>query len=334
MGEVTALVISTIATGGGGSASQSMQMAKMGIVMSSKDLARVAATVKLSDVKERIAGIVKVGRDLDVPVVEPVATPGAAAAGAKATEQASLPSYYREDSSAGAQLVRPESLPDGYRLVLNTRTGNREALSPEGVFYRILPDGGGLKPKAGGNLAQLVKAEQEIAGAKATPSGSVSGETGVVGTGKAAANDASFTPTSTSGWTSISSDARAVVRDVENHSGVPMPSTQRTQLAEELRQVDHTYVASRSDYQALQREYNSQRNNLKREWELNTGLTWPKTESGVDFQAHHVIPQQYGGPNQWWNLHPVPVGSAHQGGVHAPASPTTTAFPQNPPRRP
>ncbi|MFL1493340.1 two-partner secretion domain-containing protein [Pseudomonas antarctica] len=171
-------------------------------------------------------------------------------------------------------------------------------------------------------------------GAKATPSGLVSGETGVVGTGKAAANDASFTATSTSGWTSISSDARAVVRDVEYHSGVPMPSNQRTQLAEELRQVDHTYVAPRSDYQALQREYNSQRNNLKREWELNTGLTWPKTESGVDFQAHHVIPQQYGGPNQWWNLHPVPGGSAHQGGVHAPASPTTTAFPQKPPRRP
>ena len=175
---------------------------------------------------------------------------------------------------------------------------------------------------------------ESVVGPKATPSGLVSGETGVVGTGKAAANDASFTATSTSGWTSISSDARAVVRDVEYHSGVPMPSNQRTQLAEELRQVDHTYVAPRSDYQALQREYNSQRNNLKREWELNTGLTWPKTESGVDFQAHHVIPQQYGGPNQWWNLHPVPGGSAHQGGVHAPASPTTTAFPQNPPRRP
>lgn len=65
-----------------------------------------------------------------------------------------------------------------------------------------------------------------------------------------------------------------------------MPSNQRTQLVEELRQVDHTYVASRSDYRALQREYNSQRNNLKREWELNTGLTWPETESVVDFQAH------------------------------------------------
>jgi hypothetical protein len=111
-----------------------------------------------------------------------------------------------------------------------------------------------------------------------------------------------------------------------------MTTNQRAQLADELRRVDHTYVAPRGEYQALQREYNSQRNNLKREWELNTGQAWPKTESGKDFQAHHVIPQQYGGTNQWWNLHPVPGGRAHQGGVHGVGSPTSTAFPQHPPR--
>ena len=83
------------------------------------------------------------------------------------------------------------------------------------------------------------------AGAKGPASGLPSGETKLVDNGTLAANDASFTATSTSGWTSISSDARAVVRDVEYHSGVPMPSNLRTQLAEELRQVDHTYVAPR-----------------------------------------------------------------------------------------
>ncbi|WP_193557084.1 hypothetical protein, partial [Pseudomonas viridiflava] len=81
-------------------------------------------------------------------------------------EQPALPSYYREDSSAGAMLVRNADLPEGYRQVINTRTGNIEVVSPEGVFYLQTPDGG-LKPKAGGNLAQLVKAEGEI-GAKAT----------------------------------------------------------------------------------------------------------------------------------------------------------------------
>lgn len=67
-----------------------------------------------------------------------------------------------------------------------------------------------------------------------------SGETKLVDNSTPAANDASFTATFTSGWTSVSSDARAVVRDVEYHSGVPMPSNQRSQLAEELRHTKRT----------------------------------------------------------------------------------------------
>jgi filamentous hemagglutinin len=159
MGQTYALIIGTIASGGGGSASKSLTLAKMGIDVSSKNLEKITSTVKLADIKNDIAQIGKVGRDSDVPLLEPVARPG---------ETASLPSYYREDSSAGAMLARPENLPDGYRVVINTKTGSREVVSPEGVLYTILPDGGGLRPKAGGNLAQLVKAEGEIGGAKAT----------------------------------------------------------------------------------------------------------------------------------------------------------------------
>jgi len=85
-------------------------------------------------------------------------------------EQPALPSYYREDSSGGAMLAKTAGLPEGYRRVFNLRTGNVEVVSPEGVFYFDTPDGG-LKPKAGGNLAQLVKAEGEIAGPKEIQAG-------------------------------------------------------------------------------------------------------------------------------------------------------------------
>jgi len=139
---------------------------------------------------------------------------------------------------------------------------------------------------------------------------------------------------STSGWTSISRDSRAVLRDIEAHSGVSVPQSQRELLANGLRQTDYTYAVSRADYQVLQREYAAQRNTLKRDWEKATGQTWPKTPAGIDYQAHHIIPHQYGGPNVWWNLHPVPGGAAHQGGVHGAGSPTTISFPQRPPRRP
>jgi 5-methylcytosine-specific restriction endonuclease McrA len=36
----------------------------------------------------------------------------------------------------------------------------------------------------------------------------------------------------------------------------------------------------------------------------------------VKHQAHHVIPQELGGPHEWWNMHPAEGGSVHQGGIH------------------
>jgi filamentous hemagglutinin len=47
---------------------------------------------------------------------------------------------------------------------LNTRTGNAEVLAPDGQFY--LETTNGLRPKAGGNLAELSEAERRIDGAK------------------------------------------------------------------------------------------------------------------------------------------------------------------------
>nr|WP_328803393.1 hemagglutinin repeat-containing protein [Pseudomonas triticifolii] len=85
----------------------------------------------------------------------------------KTAEQSPLPSYYREESSVGASFNTTGGLPEGYRRVINTKTGNVEVAGPDGTLYLQTADGG-LTPKAGGNLAQLVKAEREIAGPKAT----------------------------------------------------------------------------------------------------------------------------------------------------------------------
>ncbi|WP_225919920.1 DUF637 domain-containing protein [Pseudomonas zeae] len=86
--------------------------------------------------------------------------------GASNTDKPVLPAWYREDSSAGASFNKTDGLPDGYRRVLNTRTGNAEVLAPDGQLY--FDTGNGLKPKAGGNLAELAEAERRINGTKAT----------------------------------------------------------------------------------------------------------------------------------------------------------------------
>ncbi|WP_374755178.1 hypothetical protein [Pseudomonas syringae] len=89
--------------------------------------------------------------------------------GAKAlvsAEKAALPAGYREGGSVGAAFNETGGLPEGYRRVINTKTGNTEVLAADGTFY--LETSNGLKPKAGDNLAGLVEAEKNIASAKGT----------------------------------------------------------------------------------------------------------------------------------------------------------------------
>ncbi|UWF47183.1 hemagglutinin repeat-containing protein [Pseudomonas sp. N3-W] len=84
--------------------------------------------------------------------------------GVVSTEKTALPAGYREGSSAGAAFNETGGLPDGYRRVINTKTGNTEVLGSDGNLY--FETSNGLRPKAGGNLAGLVEAEKGIAGAK------------------------------------------------------------------------------------------------------------------------------------------------------------------------
>ncbi len=130
-----------------------------------------------------------------------------------------------------------------------------------------------------------------------------------------------------SSWTQISSDALAVAKDIENATGLAISPQQRIELANQLREVDHRIPVSTTDYANLQREYRRTRIQIIRDWEANTGETWP---NGA--QLHHIIPQRYGGPNQWWNAHPA-LPSQHQGGIHGAGSSTQNVFPTPVPKR-
>ena len=69
------------------------------------------------------------------------------------------------------------------------------------------------------------------------------------------------------------------------------------------------------------------RDSIKRDWEKNTGQKWPqygkwnerKQEwQKVDVDLHHIIPQRYGGPHEWWNAHPIhPANHTGKGGIHS-----------------
>nr|WP_290447151.1 hemagglutinin repeat-containing protein [Pseudomonas sp. 21LCFQ010] len=163
MGEVTAVVISTVSTGGGGAATKSATLSEMGILISGKKLEQLATTVKLEKVTENFAQAGKPGRDPDVPFIETVTTAG------KTVDQIEIPSWYKEDSSAGAMLARPANLPEGSRVFVNTKTGNVEVLIPEKGLHVVRGEGG-LEVKDGGRLANLKAAEANIAEAQKTNS--------------------------------------------------------------------------------------------------------------------------------------------------------------------
>ncbi|MGW7773211.1 two-partner secretion domain-containing protein [Pseudomonas machongensis] len=84
-----------------------------------------------------------------------------AVGGATGRQVPGLPSYYRDGSGVGANVVAPE----GYTAVVNLRTGNFEFVAPDGKLYFYSESA--LVPKEGGNLAGLAAAERDIAAGKA-----------------------------------------------------------------------------------------------------------------------------------------------------------------------
>lgn len=68
-------------------------------------------------------------------------------------------------------------------------------------------------------------------------------------------------------------------------------------------------------------------NNSGGNFELNELLVIrPTTAKGDPYDAHHIIEQNYGGPHEWWNMHPARAPDQHQGGIHGAGSPARELF--------
>lgn len=62
----------------------------------------------------------------------------------------------------------------------------------------------------------------------------------------------------------------------------------------------------------VRREFNSKKAKLKQKWTNKYLLTWPQIKITkktsvlhIAFEAHHIIPINAGGINQWWNISPI-----------------------------
>ena len=129
----------------------------------------------------------------------------------------------------------------------------------------------------------------------------------------------------TSGWTPLAKSAHAYVRDIEVQTGMSISPQQRTMLANDLRVNEYSRLSPEAAA-SHRAEFGRMKNDLIEEWQVNTGQTWPTYTQdvlsrngtvvrriGQPYDAHHVIESSYGGPNQWWNIHPARFPDQHQG---------------------
>ncbi|MEG7503530.1 hypothetical protein V6D99_21785, partial [Providencia stuartii] len=91
-------------------------------------------------------------------------------------------------------------------------------------------------------------------------------------------------------------------RIVNDANKVASPGGEITVRQAEILRGNLPVVQRRSVFQnqMARKEFVKNQNYLIKQWELNTGRTWPTSAT-----PHHIIPLESGGANKWWNLMPT-----------------------------
>ena len=107
------------------------------------------------------------------------------------------------------------------------------------------------------------------------------------------------------------------LKEVEDITDRKIKPDQMEKIQKALKEVDFTKQTPEKN--KLHRQlFDSAKDKLIDEWEKNIGEKWPVyiedvynsageviRQAGQRFDAHHLIESCFGGPNAWWNLHPV-----------------------------
>ncbi|RKI76540.1 T7SS effector LXG polymorphic toxin, partial [Clostridium sp. 1xD42-85] len=129
------------------------------------------------------------------------------------------------------------------------------------------------------------------------------------------------------------------IKDVERITGRKIPDNQKTLLKKELREVDYSSKLPKGEIIKHRKQFQRKKDKLIDEWEKNTGQKWPTyskpvlskrgrvyIEKGDRYDAHHIIKNEHGGPNEWYNIHPAKRPNEHQSGIHRKDGPEKKLF--------
>ncbi|WP_061808726.1 ribonuclease YeeF family protein [Rossellomorea vietnamensis] len=134
--------------------------------------------------------------------------------------------------------------------------------------------------------------------------------------------------------------AKDYIRDVEAKTGLKLHKSQINNIKSTLRENVYNKMTPLETLKH-RNKFNSLKNKLINEWEEETGQVWPRyTEEiydrkgrllrdiGQPYDAHHIIENNFGGPHEWWNIHPAKFPDEHQAGIHGKGSPSNKLFPR------
>ena len=128
------------------------------------------------------------------------------------------------------------------------------------------------------------------------------------------------------------------IDELEKITGREIPAQQKELIEKALKEGDFSKL-SKEATDAARNQFRNIKSSLIKEWEKNTGTTWPRyvedvvndagiviRHAGQYFDAHHIIELSTEGPNVWWNLHPASFPVEHQQLIHGASSLATTIF--------
>ncbi|ANN33986.1 cytoplasmic protein [Bacillus thuringiensis serovar coreanensis] len=115
---------------------------------------------------------------------------------------------------------------------------------------------------------------------------------------------------------------------VEEITNRKIPENQRELLQEAIEKNAYERL-SKEEVAKRRSEFGRLKDDLIKEWELETNQKWPTYEEEIlsrrgiplrhvddPYDAHHFIENAHGGEHEWWNMHPARYPNEHQGGIH------------------
>ncbi|MDU0069789.1 MULTISPECIES: ribonuclease YeeF family protein [Bacillus] len=134
--------------------------------------------------------------------------------------------------------------------------------------------------------------------------------------------------------------AKDYIRDVEAKTGLKIHKKQTEQLKSALRNHKFEKMTPKETMKH-RNKFNNVKDKLISEWEEKTGQKWPRYKEqvfdkkgrvardiGQPYDAHHIIENNFGGPHEWWNIHPAKFPDEHQAGIHGKGAPSNKLFPR------